>query len=411
MKIFVIHKDGEPLMPCHPAKARILLKNKEAKIVRMIPFTIQLLKDTKKEVKETTLGIDPGETFGISVTTKDEVLFEAKVKHRDEEIKKLLVTRREARRTRRGRKTRYRKARFLNRVRTKKKGWIAPSLRTMLQTYESIFNLLKKILPISKVVIEYSSFDIQKLKNPDIEGEEYQNGEQKGFYNVREYVLWRDGHVCQNCKGKSGDVILEAHHIIHREDGGSDRPENLITLCDTCHTSYHKGKIQLKIKKPSAGFNSPTKMNILKDRLMNLLENMFGVKNVSKTYGYITKSNRIDNDLKKDHHIDARMISGNLLTEENKKVYIFQKVRRHNRKIYKDKILKGGKKKSNQCPYTIKNFHRYDVIKYEGKVLYINGLRTRGQFMYKSLEDKTFVTNKTCNKIKLIQHRGGFIIK
>ena len=410
MKVFVIHKDGEPLMPCHPAKARILLKSKEAKIVKMIPFTIQLLKDTKKEVKETTLGIDPGETFGISITTKDEVLFEAKVKHRDEEIKKLLITRREARRTRRGRKTRYRKARFLNRVHNKQ-GWIAPSLRTMLQTYESIFNLLKKILPISKVVVEYASFDIQKLRNPDIEGEEYQNGKQKGFYNVREYVLWRDGHVCQNCKGKLKNPILQAHHIIHRENGGSDRPDNLITLCKTCHEDYHAGKIKLKIKKPPAGFSASTKMNILKDRLVNLLKTLFGANNVSKTYGYITKSNRIDNDLKKDHHIDARMISGNILTKENDKVYIFQKVRRHNRKIYKDNILKGNKKKLNQCSYMIKNYHRYDIIRYDGKVLYINGLRTSGQFMYKSLEDKTFVTNKIYKKIKLIQHRGGFIIK
>lgn len=410
MKVFVIHKDGEPLMPCHPAKARILLKNKEAKIVRMIPFTIQLLKDAKKEVKETTLGIDPGETFGISVTTKDEVLFEARVKHRDEEIKKLLVARRASRRTRRGRKTRYRKARFLNRVHNKR-GWIAPSLRTMLQTYESIFNLLKKILPISKVVIEYSSFDIQKLKNPDIEGEEYQNGEQKDSWNMREYILYRDNHTCQHCKGKSNDVILQVHHIIPRKEGGSDRPDNLLTLCKTCHENHHKSKIKLKVKKLSNSYDMPTKMNILKDRLMNLLYNMFGINKVSKTYGYITKSNRIDNDLKKDHHIDARMISGNLLTENNDKVYIFQKVRRHNRKIYKDKILKGGKNKLNQCLYTVKNFHRYDIIKYEGRILYINGLRKTGIFMYKSLSDKTFVTNKTCNKIKLIQHRRGFIIE
>jgi N6-L-threonylcarbamoyladenine synthase len=138
---------------------------------------------------------------------------------------------------------------------------------------------------------------------------------------------------------------------------------------------------------------------------------MFGINNVLRTYGYITKNNRIENKLPKDHHIDARMISGNLLTEENDKVYIFQKVRRHNRKIYKDKILKEGKKKLNQGSYTIKGFHRYDVIKYKKEILYINGLRKIGSFMYKSLSDKTFVTNKTCNKIKLIQHRGGFIIK
>ena len=420
MKVFVIHKDGYPLMPTHPAKARILLKKKEAKIVRMIPFTIQLTRDSDNKTQEVSLGIDPGETVGISATTEKEVLFEAQLKHRDEEVKENLSTRREARRTRRNRKTPYRKPRFSNRKR--KEDWITPSLETMLLTYQSMFLLLKKILPITKVVIEYCQFDIQKLKNPDIQGEDYQNGEQKGFWDIREYILERDNHTCQNC-GKKSDfkkksdfgysqdnkVILEVHHIVSRKIGGN-RPDNLITLCKDCHDGYHHKTVKLKDFKLSPHFRFPTKMNILKDRLMSLAYSLFGTENVSVTFGSITKSRRIEQKLEKDHHIDARMISGNLSAKPSDIVYYFKKIRRHNRKIYRDKILSGGKRKINQCPYTVRNFHRYDLVKFEEKLLYVNGLRKTGSFQCKDLLDKNFKVERTYKKLSLVQHRDGFVV-
>src|SRR6266699_2908506 len=61
----------------------------------------------------------------------------------------------------------------------------------------------------------------------------YQQGPQLGFWNVREYVLFRDGHTCKWCLGKSGDKIFNVHHIESRKTGG-DSPDNLITLCETC---------------------------------------------------------------------------------------------------------------------------------------------------------------------------------
>ncbi|RKX36606.1 MAG: HNH endonuclease, partial [Thermotogae bacterium] len=100
---------------------------------------------------------------------------------------------------------------------------------------------VKKILPVTKINIEVAAFDIQNIKNPDISGREYQNGEQTDFWNVREYVLYRDNHTCQVCKGKSKDTVLEVHHIVSRQVGGN-RPDNLITLCKTCHQKYHLGK-------------------------------------------------------------------------------------------------------------------------------------------------------------------------
>ena len=169
------------------------------------------------------------------------MLFESDVELRND-IVNLLSIRRQNRRTRRNRKTRYRKPRFNNRRR--KEGWLAPSVQNKADSHLTVIRKIHEILPITKVIVEVTSFDIQKIKNPMISGTEYQKGEQLDFWNVREYVLFRDGHICQCCKGKSKDEILNVHHIESRHTGGN-APNNLITLCETCHTGYHKGTVKL----------------------------------------------------------------------------------------------------------------------------------------------------------------------
>lgn len=181
--------------------------------------------------------------IGLSATTETKELYASNIELRND-IVKLLSNRRELRRNRRNRKRRYRKARFNNRVKSKKKGWLAPSILNKINTHLKVIADIYKILPVTKLVVEVASFDIQKIKDPDISGEEYQQGEQLGFWNVREYVLFRDNHECQHCHGKSKDSILNVHHIESRKTGGNS-PDNLITLCETCHHKYHKGEIQL----------------------------------------------------------------------------------------------------------------------------------------------------------------------
>ena len=140
-----------------------------------------------------SLGVDTGfENIGISATTEKDVLFEAKVKIRTD-IVKFLSQRREIRRTRRSRKTRYRNTRFLNRKHTKPKGWIAPSIRARLDSHLELIAKVHSILPIGKIIVEIASFDIQKIKNPEIKGGEYQQGEMLGFNNLKAYILCRDG--------------------------------------------------------------------------------------------------------------------------------------------------------------------------------------------------------------------------
>ena len=211
-------------MPCKPAKARHLLRDGKARVVRRTPFTIQLTIATGENVQSIHLGVDAGSKhIGLSATTEKEELFSSEVELR-KDITDLLSSRREMRRARRNRKTRYRAPRFDNRVHAKNKGWLAPTLENKISAHLSRIKAIRAILPVSRITIEVASFDIQKIKNPEIEGEQYQQGEQLGFWNVREYVLFRDGHKCCHCHGKSKDPILNVHHIESRKTSRFARP-------------------------------------------------------------------------------------------------------------------------------------------------------------------------------------------
>lgn len=410
MLVYVLNKDEKPLMPCSPRKARILLKEGKAKVIRREPFTIQLLYGSSGYKQKVNLGVDAGSKhIGLSATTSKKELFAGDVKLRTD-IVNLLSTRRQFRRSRRSRKTRYRKSRFLNRVHSKHKGWLAPSIENKIQCHLSIVAKLHKILPIDKVIVETASFDIQKIKNPNIQGDEYQKGEQLGFWNIREYVLFRDWHKCQCCKGKSRDKVLNVHHIESRRTGGN-APNNLITLCETCHKGYHKGTVKLpKSIKRGASFRDAAFMGIMRWSFYNKLKELY--PNVSMTFGYITKSTRIRAGLPKEHYVDARCISGNALAKPLGCYYYYQKVRRNNRQIHKAKILKGGKRKNNQAPFIVKGFRLFDRVKYQRRLYYIFGRRSSGAFDIRTLDgEKVNKGSINCKYLKLINFRKTWLIE
>lgn len=406
--VYVLNKDGHPIMPTsNHAKVRILLKTGKAKVIRRCPFTIQLQYNSTNYTQSISLGIDAGSKhIGVSATTESKVLYEADVELRND-IVNLLSTRRQNRRTRRNRKTRYRKPRFNNRVSAKKDGWLAPSIRQKVDTHLTIAAKVHQILPITKIIVETASFDIQKIKNPAISGTEYQQGEQLDFWNVREYVLFRDGHVCQCCKGKSGDKILNVHHIESRHTGG-DAPNNLITLCETCHTGYHKGTVKLpKAIHRGMSFRDASFMGIIRWAFYNELKSLY--PNVSLTYGYITKNTRIENGLPKDHYIDARCISGNPLARSGGEVFYQKKVRCHNRQIYKNTILKGGIRKRNQVPYIVKGFRLFDKVLYKGQECFIFGRRSTGRMDLRLLDGTHINASVGYKNIRLIDSRKNYI--
>ena len=383
-------------MPTTPCKARKLLKQGKAKVVKREPFTIQLLYATGETKQDITLGVDAGsKIIGLSATTDKQELFSAEVELRND-IVDLLSTRREFRRTRRNR-LRYRKPRFLNRVYSKNKGWLAPSVENKIQTHLKIISKIHEILPISKIIIEVASFDIQKIKNPDIEGEQYQQGEQLGFWNVREYVLCRDGYKCQGKKGCK-NKILNVHHIESRKTGGNS-PSNLITLCESCHKDYHAGRLKLNLKRGQS-FKDAAFMGIMRWTFYNRLKEIYS--NVKITYGYIIKNTRIQNNLPKEHRIDALCISGNPNVKRLDYWYYIKQVRRHNRQIHKANILKGGKKKLNQAPYLVKGFRLLDKVKYTGEECFIFGRRSSGYFDLRKLDGTVIHRSANCKDLKLI---------
>ena len=242
---YVISKAGKPLMPCNNAVARLLLKDSKARVKQITPFTIKLNYELEKEyVEELTLGIDTGSAFigaGV-VNSKGNVLYASEVEIRNN-ITPKMSRRRRYRRTRRNRKCRYRPCRFLNRRNSIKKGRLPPTMRSKIDAHLREISFVKSILPISEIILECATFDIQALKNPEVLNNPllYQIGLNYKLGNSKAYALKRDKHICQHCKGKSKEKRLECHHIIPISKGASDEAENLLTVCKICHDLVSRG--------------------------------------------------------------------------------------------------------------------------------------------------------------------------
>jgi hypothetical protein len=406
MLVYVLNKKSEPLMPCGCRKARILLKTGKAVVIKRTPFTIKLKHGTSGYKQPITLGVDAGsKVIGLSATTEKQELFAGEC-HLRNDIVRLLSSRRELRQSRRGKKTRYRKARFLNRVSTKKTGWVAPSIQNKIQTHEKVISNLHKILPITKIVVEVTAFDIQKIKNPEISGKEYQEGEQMDFWNVREYVLFRDAHKCQSCKGKSKDKILNVHHIETRKTGGNS-PNNLITLCETCHKDHHTGKLNLNIKRGQS-FKDATFMGVMRQRLMDSLKIKY--PNTQQTFGYITKNTRITKGITKTHINDAYCITENCSANRIDSKTIMRKVRSHDRVLHKVNFVKGAIRVKTRGNRHVHGFKNFDVVKAKNNICFITTRRESGQFVLSDILGNKIITSSYKN-LKLIYSPTNILIK
>lgn len=389
--VYVLDIDGQPLMPtARHGKVRRLLNSHLAKVVKRCPFTIQLLYQSRKEIQPVSLGVDAGSKhIGLAATTEQKVLYQEELTPRNDVVK-LLSAKRACRHSRRNRKTRYRKPRFNNRVHSKHKGWLAPSVEVKIQEHITAIKNICKILPASEIHVETAEFDLQRLKAMEEGktfpvGTDYQLGEQYDFYNTRQYVLHRDGYTCQCCGVHDKDVKLHVHHIESRQTGGN-APNNLITLCEHCHKALHEGKIKLpKGKKRGKSHRDAAFMGIMRNTLLERLKKEVSVP-VMMTYGYITKYWREKADLEKSHINDAICISKHPYTKPLDTYYLTKVVRHHNRQIHKANFSKGGIRKRNQAPYLVKGFRLFDKVLYQGKEYFIFGRRTTGYFDIRTLD-------------------------
>lgn len=375
--VYVISKDGQPLMPTERSgKVYRLLKTKQAKVIRRCPFTIQLLYEPKtKIVQEVILGQDTGSKYvGTACIGNNKVLYQSQIELRDD-IKSKMDNRRSSRRFRRSRKTRYRKPRFLNRKNSIKIDRLPPSIRSKINSHIKELEFCHKILPISKEVLEVAQFDTHLLKNPMLASEKikhwgYQKGTLYGYDNIKAYILTRDNYTCQCCKTKKG--TLHVHHIVYRSQGGSDDTSNLVTLCENCHKKLHKGELkdfEVKIKgKKKTSLRYATQMSVVRSQLL---------KNRPKaieTFGYVTKANRQNLGLDKTHYIDACVIASQGNPFKQNDIVFFKKcVSRQDRQLTKG--VRGEKKIPTN---KILGFRKFDKVKYFGKYYFIKGRRSAG---------------------------------
>lgn len=405
---------------------RVLLKSGRAKVVRKSPFTIRLYYDSQNKVQPITLGVDVGSRHvGLSATTKTKEVYAAQCEIRDD-VSRYIRLRKIFRQSRRNRKCRYREKRFLNRKIREK--YDAPSVRTKIESYIRIINLLTFILPIHKIRLEIAKFNIAKLLNPNTFGTHYTEGRLKGYSNIREYILLRDKHTCQNCHGESNDNRLEIHHIIRKVDEGTNKTDNLITLCHTCHEGHHKGVVKLHISngKPQRMRDS-SMMNVICYRLSKEIRQAVDSKGilVEETFGEDTKVKRERNGIPKSHINDAFCISGNVFAVRSACIFYLKCLRRHNRMLHKQTICsprkylgrrklsekeqKVGFRPKYQVQREIKGIRLYDEVLYNGKWGYVSARSERGRFKVRDSHGVLIADNVGRNKIILLSHSRGIL--
>ena len=393
MLVYVKNCKDEPLMPCSPCIARKLLKNGEAKVVSRIPFTIKLLHGIRGYKQEVVAGMDTGSKFiGCAVVSNGKVLYQSEVQIRFD-VSKKMKQRKMYRRTRRSRKTRYRKPRWQNRSSMRKTGRLAPSIISKINSHLREKKFVESILPVTRWIVELASFDIHKITDPNVKGVGYQEGNQKDFYNIKAYILSRDGYLCQHCKGKSGDKVLIVHHIISRLTG-TDSPDNLITLCKTCHYDLHAGKIKLDIKGKRSKTKHATEVGIVKSQLK---KQWIGFE---ETFGYETKYKRENLlGLSKSHINDATAICCEELIELN-----------NDNRYLKKHVSSGdyqqtkGKRSEIRIP-TGKLFglRKFDLVETVKGIGFVKGKRSSGYFALSSLNKDLNISSvnikKNCKRI------------
>ncbi|MGK7895701.1 MAG: RNA-guided endonuclease IscB [Xenococcus sp. (in: cyanobacteria)] len=308
--VFIIETNFQPLKPTTPKRARELMKKGKAAVFRRYPFTLILKQEYQPTVAYLELRVDPGSKYtGFAlVNPKNEVVWGMELEHRGQQISQSLSKRGGFRRTRRHRKTRYRKQRF---NRTKPKGWLAPSLRHRVQTVETWIKRICRYAPVSTITIEKVKFDTQKLENPDIQGVEYQQGTLAG-YSVREALLEHWGRQCAYCGEENTPLQIE--HIKPKSQGGSNRFSNLTLACECCNQAKgnrsveeflsERPEVLKKIKSHcKKSLADAAAVNSTRHQIFEMAKNT-GL-NVQAGSGALAKLVRAKSQLPKAHWIDA----------------------------------------------------------------------------------------------------------
>lgn len=408
--VYVLNRGGRPLMPCHPAKARKLMKEGRAVATRRVPFTIQLTAGASSYRQKVHTAEDPGKTIGAAAVREDgQVLFLGEAACRSD-ISELLYGRAALRRGRRNRKTRYRPARFQNRRRPE--GWVPPSIRQLTHEHEKLFGLLREILPVTDIAVEVNKFDFQRMENPGIKGAEYQNGPMKGFRSVRAYVLERDGYACVLC-GDAGKR-RQARHIVWRFRGGSDRPRNLVTLCEECCGKVAVGEIE--VATVAEAYRWAARVNVMR-------AHWYKQAGLAHMTGWQTKESRESLGLLKTHANDALAVvhaafEVPVKTDRLPRLMRGRYMRSKNRSLHRQNPQKGGvRPRANVNRYLVNKagvrIMKYDLVECRvgGRrvVGYVNTLRSAGNVRVADACGKQLADGVSVNRLRKLQDADTLI--
>ncbi|EFH89223.1 RNA-guided endonuclease IscB [Ktedonobacter racemifer] len=373
--VFVVNHNGHPLMPCQPAKARKLLREGRATVMRRSPFTIQLGWECEEHVQEVVLGLDKGShVTGFSCIGNGQILLSGEIQHRLD-VKDKMQERRNNRRHRRKRKW-YRPARFLNRASSKRSGRLPLSIKTNI---EEVIRVVKHLpLPINAIIIEDVQVDIALLGNPTVQGSHYQDPTRLDE-NLRIACLMRDGYACQHC-GKQ-KVRLEAHHLIFKGEGGKDTLTNLLTLCEACHKKLHQGKIQLKVAGVSGHLDQVAQRTM--QGKSYLYATLGASTSLSTLFGYQTATLRKARELPKAHDADALCLAtyetGKLVPYDREHFYKVSFRPRRTRRRYHTLPRKGQGRVRYQVNDELGGLRKGYIVRVKGRYIkQINSIYSNG---------------------------------
>ncbi len=190
---------------------------------------------------------------------------------------------------------------------------------------------------------------------------------------------------------------------------GGDSPDNLMTLCETCHDLIHRTHQEHTIERKSRSFRDATQMGIIRWCIYEQAKELF--PQVHLTYGYLTKHTRITHQLEKSHVIDARCISTHPLACSDGTWYLIKFVRRNNRQLHKATIRRGGKRQRHTAPRYVHGFRLFDCVNYQGKCCFVFGRRSSGYFDLRTLDGVKISASASYKQLTIVQRASASLVE
>lgn len=467
MRVLVIGLNGIGLMPTTPRKARKLLEAHKAEVFRKHPFTIRLKYKTGCATQRCQVGTDTGsQHIGMAIVSNGKVLDKSEHELRSTmEKRKLMETRKTYRRGRRYRNTPYRHPKFRHHTKrtymkepikrnghlthwkketisftsSRPEGWLPPSVQSKAEHHIDIINAYKEALPPdTKFTIELARFDMQKIKDPDVHGEEYQYGRLYAYENIKAYVLARQDYTCPICRQRFGAVRKDGksvkarmHHLHFRSEGASDNPDDYIAVCDYCHTpeAHQEGGELAKLRKKAIngrrGMRDMTMVNIVASKLRETFPF------AKFTYGNITNADRKTLGLEKTHANDAVAIAkhrdiaelGDYTLYDTADTTLYKQVRKKKRSLHEANPRKGRKEPNREAKRNVKNAKEragiclFDKIRYKEEVGVVTGFSknqcraVRNDGKYVGANEKYRSPMLSSKDIKVLHHNNNWTVR